>query len=246
MKKLSLIAFLLSSTSVYAADVARGPAPIPYIPPPSFTWTGPYMGAAVGYGWGNFANTIAGGDLSVDLPASSSGFMGGLYGGYNYQLGNVVLGLESDIMYSALRGSIDANGHFDTGGGSVPWAARVDNKLSWLGTMRGRVGYAFGHFMPYVTGGLAYGNFKSDAIGVVGASSVNSSLAQSFSGSSTKTGWTAGAGLEYAILSNLTARLEYLHWDLGTTKWTVAADPEITLSTRHKGDTVRVGVGFKF
>lgn len=243
MKVLLTATMLLTSTAAFAADIVR---PVPVIPPQGFTWTGVYLGGSLGYGWGNFDNTLAGNDASIGLGTNGSGFLGGVYAGYNYQMGNVVFGIESDIAWANVRGGSSINGDFRTNTGNIPWAAQIDNRLSWLGTTRGRVGYAFGNFLPYVTGGIAYGSFNTSGIAAIGSSSINASFAQSFSGSTTNVGWTVGAGLEYAITPHLLARVEYLHYDLGSTNWQVLTDPSITLNTSHNGDLARLGVAWKF
>ena len=79
---------------------------------------------------------------------------------------------------------------------------------NWLATFRGRIGYAFDRWLPYITGGGAYGNVKATvsvpAFGLAASSSNN------------QLGWTVGAGLEYAFLSNWSAKIEYLYVDLGS------------------------------
>ena len=157
---------------------------------PFFTWNGFYVGINAGYGFGRSAWTYtvtldSTGNFNVNGP-----MVGGTFG-YNVQFGSFVLGLEGDI---------DWNQH-----------QRLDNdrlrrlavtKNSWLGTARGRIGYAFGRFLQYITGGGAYGDVKGSLLGV-------GDFKQ------TKAGWTGGAGVEYAFIDNWSAKLEYLYVDLG-------------------------------
>ena len=114
--------------------------------------------------------------------------------GYNWQaLGSPwVFGLEGDIDWTNIKGTF-ANAACPTG---------CETKNNWLGTARGRVGYAWDRVMPYVTGGLAVGDIKANQAGFAGVSDTNA-------------GWTAGAGIEAALAGNWTAKLEYLHVDLG-------------------------------
>ena len=176
---------LVAAGAASAADLPsrKGPVVAPvYVP--AFTWTGFYVGANAGYGWGNvnangFANV---GDLD--------GFVGGGQVGYNYQMGQFVVGLEAD-----LQGA-------DLSTGSTLGGVRV--KTDYFGTVRARVGVAFDRFMPYITGGWAYGNVKT-SIPALGFSSDNSHTG----------GWALGGGLEYAVTNNIVAGVEYLYVDLG-------------------------------
>lgn len=177
---------LVAAGAASAADLPsrKGPIAAPVYMPPAFTWTGFYVGANAGYGWGNvnangFANV---GDLD--------GFVGGGQIGYNYQMGQFVLGLEADLQAA------------DLSSGNNLGLVRV--KTDYFGTVRARVGVAFDRFMPYITGGWAYGNVKT------------SIPALAFSSDRSHTGgYAVGGGLEYAITNNLIAGVEYLYVDLG-------------------------------
>lgn len=145
------VAALVLSTGAYAADLpAYEPAPQVAAPVPSFSWTGAYLGAQAGYGWG---------DTNIGRIKPKGLILGG-YGGYNYQFDNspVVVGVETDFNWS------DAD---DKAGG-------VKVSEDWNGATRARVGYAFDHFLVYGAGGLAYhkvkvaGDSKSDAGWTVG------------------------------------------------------------------------------
>jgi outer membrane immunogenic protein len=151
---------------------------------PVFTWTGFYVGANAGYGWGNVnANGLANvGDLD--------GFVGGGQVGYNYQMGQFVLGLEADLQGADLSSGDNLG--------------LVNVKTEYFGTVRARVGVAFDRFMPYITGGWAYGNVKS-SIPAIGFSSDRSHTG----------GFAVGGGLEYAVTNNIIAGVEYLYVDLG-------------------------------
>jgi outer membrane immunogenic protein len=205
---------LIAAGAASAADLPsrKGPVAAP-IYAPMFTWTGFYVGANAGYAWGNvnagtFAlpRTVTIGDLD--------GFTGGVQAGYNYQMGQFVVGLETDIQGADFSST---NGFGD----------RV--RTEYFGTVRGRVGVAFDRFMPYVTGGWAYGNVKTTIAGI---------------GSTDKThtgGYAVGAGLEYAFTNNLSAKLEYMYVDLGE---------KSVFNTGVKVGTdfsiVRAGVNYRF
>ncbi|OYW31626.1 MAG: porin, partial [Azorhizobium sp. 12-66-6] len=136
------------------------------------------------------------------------GWFAGGQVGYNFQLvNNVLIGLEADFQGGDISGG--ANG--------------LDSKLDYFGTVRARLGYAFDRVLPYVTGGLAYGkNTISD---------------YAWSESNTHVGWVAGAGVEYAITNNWTARAEYMYVDLGSKTYdTIGSDAGVA------GSTARLGV----
>ncbi|MGA9201977.1 MAG: outer membrane beta-barrel protein, partial [Pseudolabrys sp.] len=101
---------------------------------------------------------------------------------------------------------------------------------SWVGTTRARVGYAFNRWLPYVTGGVAYGNIQ--AVQPTGTST------------STNVGWTAGAGVEVGINRNWSAKVEYLHIDLGTATFMGAASGTSTLAVPVTNELVRAGVNY--
>ena len=161
------------------------------------SWSGPYVGLNLGYGGGDFkydasgTTDAAGTDpASARLRQSSSGVIGGGQIGYNHELSNgVVLGLETDIAAADIGAKTSLSGVDSLGNSS---ATEVRSKIDYLGTVRGRVGKAMfdGRFMPYVTGGFAYGGVKSS--GYDNATGFSTPT-------STQTGWTAGAGAEYAL-----------------------------------------------
>lgn len=186
---------IIAAGAASAADLPsrKGPVAAPVYIPPVFTWTGFYVGANAGYGWGNVnTNTFTSvGDLD--------GFVGGGQIGYNYQMGQFVLGLEADIQGADLSSGDNVIG------------SRI--KTDYFGTVRARVGVAFDRFMPYVTGGWAYGNVKT-SIPAFGISSDNSHT----------NGWALGGGIEYAITNNLIAGVEYLYVDLGEKRVTGLVD----------------------
>ncbi|MGX5737125.1 outer membrane protein [Bosea thiooxidans] len=177
---------LVAAGAASAADLPsrKGPVVAPAYIPPVFSWTGFYVGANAGYGWGNvnangFANV---GDLD--------GFIGGGQVGYNYQMGQFVLGLEADLQGADLSSGDNLG--------------LINVKTEYFGTVRARLGFAVDRWMPYITGGWAYGNVKT------------SIPALAFSSDKTHTGgWAVGGGVEYAITNNIIAGVEYLYVDLG-------------------------------
>lgn len=213
--------FLLASVGLVAiGTVAASAADIPQrvVPPrqpvvvaPVFTWTGAYVGINGGYGWGrsNFSAPFTTGSFDV-----SGGLVGGTLG-YNYQFGQTVFGIEGDIDWSGIEGSAACG------------ATTCQTRNNWLGTVRGRLGYSFDRFMPYVTGGLAVGDIETNIAGIGG-------------GRDTKAGWTVGGGVEAALDGPWTAKLEYLYVDLGRGGTVLGSDAEF------KSHIVRAGLNYRF
>jgi len=183
MKK-TIMAMAIATTasgSAAAADLPRGPAP--YYPPPAsvYNWTGPYAGLNLGYQWAKVTNNVT----------EPSGIAGGGQLGYNWQLGQFVFGLETDIQASAADDTF------------APY--KFSNP--WFGTLRARIGYAINNVMLYGTGGLAYGELKGEFFGL--------------EEDKTLVGWTAGAGIEYGFTQNWSAKLEYLYMDLASRSFSI-------------------------
>ncbi len=215
MKKVLLASVGILALGVAAASAAdiprRMPTKAPVFVPPAWSWTGPYVGVNGGYGWGTS-------DFSAPFSTGSFDINGGVVGGtlgYNWQMGQAVFGIEGDIDWSDIGGSA-------TCGGTT---CSVNN--DWLGTVRGRLGYSFDRFLPYITGGLAVGNISTNIAGVG-------------SGDDVKAGWTAGGGVEAQISGPWTAKVEYLYVDLGRGGSVAGSDAEFTTSI------VRGGINYKF
>jgi outer membrane immunogenic protein len=183
---------------------------------PLFDWSGFYLGAAGGYGWGGSTHSdpVGGANGRFDV---SGGLVGGT-AGYNWQAGRAVFGVEGDLSWAGLDGL----------GSSA--AGVLSGNLNWLGTGRVRAGYAVDAYLFYVTGGAAVG--RSQAAG------------GGFSGRDTQLGWTVGGGVEAKLSQNWTAKLEYLYVDLGDKNtYSNASGPVSTTLTSH---IVRVGLNYKF
>jgi outer membrane immunogenic protein len=183
-----LAAALGCTAAAHAADLpARYPvAPVMPAPiyVPVYNWTGVYLGINGGGGWGKSQWD------GIDNFDISGGLIGGTVG-YNWQFGQVVVGVEGDIDWSGIKGTT-----------VVRCAVGCSTRNDWLATVRGRVGYAFNRFLPYLTAGLAIGDINATAPGLP-------------AGSTTKAGWTVGAGVEAGIVSSVSVKAEYLYFDLG-------------------------------
>jgi outer membrane immunogenic protein len=255
-----LVAALGSLGVASAADLARPMYTKAPPPPPMYNWTGFYVGVNVGGSWGHQDVTGAGtGPLGTFVITNSThvdGVIGGGQIGYNWQgMGSPwVFGLEADIQGSGQKGDGAfgvAGGPFTIPGGPTvtipPSAAAYEDKLDWFGTVRGRIGYAIGdqgRWLPYITGGLAYGEDKISGSGSLG--SIAGLTPVAFSQSKTDVGWTVGAGIEWAFWDKWSAKLEYLYMDLGDSQ-TIVLAPAATLTTNHMTDNiVRVGANLHF
>jgi outer membrane immunogenic protein len=213
---ISLLA--LSAAPSLAADLPRSmPAKAPVMVP-VYNWTGFYLGINGGYGWGRSDWTAFG--LDTD---PSGGLIGGTIG-YNWQgVGSpFVFGLEGDIAWSGIKG--DAT--------TVTCPTGCETRNTWLGTARGRLGYAFDRWMPYVTGGVAFGEIEATQGGLP-------------STKDTQAGWTAGGGVEAVIVGNWTAKLEYLYVDLGNIGCGVGSCVPAT-DVDFRSHVVRAGLNFRF
>jgi outer membrane immunogenic protein len=205
------LAASLASPAVRAADLPWRKSPSAE-PPPVVSWTGFYLGVNNGFGGGVLDANV---DLanpflltSTSTANRASGFFAGGEAGYQLQLpNNLVLGVETDAQWAYLKASHQATGYASTGAAGYSYA-NINNSLDWFGTTRLRVGYSFGRLLPYVTGGVAYGGVSANGQQVAGGVVVGGSSSQ------TNVGWTAGAGLDYALSPNLSARAEYLYLQL--------------------------------
>ncbi|HXY57517.1 MAG TPA: outer membrane beta-barrel protein [Methylocystis sp.] len=269
-----------------AADLPSVKAP-PTAPPPAFTWTGLYLGADYGYtwspsrsitaasanifdqtvlGWGPASALSASGVVSSDL----DGFLGGGGVGYNWQFANqLVAGLEADLQGAGVRGggglsNFIPNSNPVFAGFFAVTGAKLNRNLEYFSTVRGRVGFTLTpNLLLYATGGLAFGGANERA-------TFGQNLAPSLLAGDTargelfenRVGWTVGAGAEYALTRNLSAKLEYLYYDLGSLTLTNSNVSPIalrgfllglqniadatTVSTRFNGHVVRAGLNYRF
>ena len=209
----------VQATDMSTRVPAKAPAYVPYAPVPYFNWSGLYFGLNGGGGWGRSSHTDANFGNSTGEFGVSGGLIGGTLG-FNYQVGSWVWGLEGDLDWAKIHGSSGPiNG------------VNYDSYLQWLSTVRGRVGYAFDRFLPYVTGGLAVGDVKG---------TITSPPVTILSGTNTQAGWTLGAGVEYAFTPSLSAKAEYLYVDLGS------STPVPGDSVELRAHVVRGGLNWRF
>jgi outer membrane immunogenic protein len=221
MKRLFLAVVGLAALAgaAAAADLPPAPAQQYYKAPayaPVFNWTGFYIGVNGGGGFGRSHWDALG--TSFDI---SGGLVGGTVG-YNYQFGQAVVGIEGDIDWADINGTT-TNG----------CAVGCKTSDSWLSTVRGRLGYAADRFMPFITGGAAFGDIKESVPGFGSANTTNA-------------GWTLGGGLEFAVAQNWTVKAEYLYVDLGKLNCGLSCGAVTTDNVSFTTNLVRAGVNYKF
>lgn len=221
--------FLASPT--LAADLGgprRLPPPAtfdePYVPeskPP--LWQGLYWGLSGGYGWGDSNGSFDSADSASTDP---EGYLASATVGYNMLLGSgILVGVEGDLGVmdiSADDKDVDS-GIYRTSFGP------------WWGTLRGRAGIALGPLLLYGTGGLAFASLDEVSLDLGDEKASDSEL---------RAGWVAGGGVEFAFSQSVSAKVEYLHMDFGSTDGlTYTGD---SYSFDNKVDVVRAGLNFRF
>lgn len=254
MKFVSAIAVagsLLLSGQAYSADLPARPyykaAPIAYLP-----WNKCYVGVTAGYTPGTdsdpriratspgLQDSINLGNVPSRLASDPDGGVVGGTIGCNRQYDRIVIGAETDLMYSSLRDSVAV-----TQGPGVT-TTTFDRKLDAIGTLRTRLGYAVDNTLLYVTGGLAYGHVQSTAqiFSVPGASALAGSE------DAWKAGWTVGGGIEHMFMPNWSIKGEYLYYDLGNSDVNllpVGGPPETgVISYKNTGHIIRAGLNYHF
>ncbi|MFK4512390.1 outer membrane beta-barrel protein [Bradyrhizobium daqingense] len=231
----------LCATDAKAADIALKAPPAP---PPVFSWTGFYAGVHAGYGTGDgnaasvdpsallalfpgVNNATSTASAPFTLGVGQSGWLGGLQAGYNWQAGHMVAGVEADVSVSGIGGRASGAyalrpvflvGDFDNYTGSVT----VTQDIDYLGTLRGRLGYASNNWLLYATGGLAWAHVKA-SLDSSHARLTNNLLIAGFPGaldghasaSGYNLGYAVGGGGEWSFAPRWSLKAEYLYLYLG-------------------------------
>jgi outer membrane immunogenic protein len=276
----AVAAALLSSVAAQAADL---PVKAPmFAPVPVHTWTGWYVGLNAGWlrgeteaaGFTNFIFPpilfIGGGGIPTIIPGTlgtiptASGrddsWMGGAQVGYNVQINQIVLGIEADIDLMRLQGSATGSAVRFPGTTVATTTTTVFTAdLDWTASLRARVGFAFDRILLYATGGLVVGDVSVGSLTTVAfGPGIIVPVAGTYSaagagGSSTRTGWTLGAGLEWAFNPAWSFAAEYRHNDFGSTPVTVNVPDGFggvfvtsTSSVKLTTDQVTARVNYKF
>jgi outer membrane immunogenic protein len=227
---LAAVSIITLSQVASAADLPVKAWSTPVIGP-GYSWTGFYVGGNLGGGWGQQSSTNPPFPLQVRY---RDGIIGGGQMGFNWQADQWVFGIEADLQGSGQK----ANGNFSNP--ATLTSIGFTNKLEWFGTVRARMGYALDCWLPYVTGGWAYGDSEISGTSTVGITTT------SFSGSQSYRGWTIGGGLDWAFAGNWSARAEYLYIDFGGPTVQVAPSGTSIVLGKLTDNIVRAGINYKF
>ncbi len=246
---LSMVAFSALAVPARAADLPSSKsAPVFTQTPPVFSWSGLYVGATIGGGWSHdhlrYDQTVYPTQFSK---LTGAGVAGGGLVGYNFLVGeNILLGLEADIDGTSLD---PKSSTYYQNNAPIPIAGEVDAALRWQGSLRGRIGYAFGSALLYATGGLAFAQvdrryYDTQDIPYPYVSTYNGLF------SNVRAGWTVGGGLEYHLLGAWRARVEYRYVNISgvTDNISVASSGYYTGFNNHSIDEniVKVGLIYAF
>jgi outer membrane immunogenic protein len=231
----AVLPLIAAGAPARAADMpAKAPIYRPQ-PPVVYNWTGLYLGAHVGAGWSNSDWKAVDSFLNIGPfrlgSGSGSGFLGGAQVGVNYQVDAVLAGLEADVSWAALSG--DACELLQ---GTINCNSRADR----FGTVTGRLGVAADRALVYFKGGAAWVH-DTHILGVLSAPEATVS--------SNRWGWTAGAGIEYALIRNWSAKLEYDFMDFGTKRLVFdlgIPGATVTNDIKERIQTVKFGLNYKF
>jgi len=230
MKKIVLslaTATLLSGVAVAGGDI------VPVAPGPADSWSGFYVGLQAGGIWGD-ADVDYSDDEAHTYGLDVDGFMGGIFGGYNWQLiDNWLVGVEGEWNYV---NADDTGVVLDGLGQDTGWKTYVEQ--DWDASLRLRVGRVMGDYLPYVTGGVAWGHFEVKTYD-------GNNPGDSGSMSMTLTGWTLGAGVEMRLSENLHARLQYRYTDYGDDTKTIYP-PDLTAKLDYNAHMVTLGISYRF
>jgi len=224
----ALIALAAAGSAVAADMPAKAPV---YKAPPlivAYNWTGFYIGAQGGLVWGKASHSYSNGAPSTT--ADLDGFVGGGHAGYNFQSGNIVFGIEGDVEAG------DVNGSFSnlTGMTSVG-----STKLNSQWSVRGRLGFAAGNTLFYLTGGWASGDFDFTGGPAPGPACCGYSQ--------TLHGWTAGGGAEVGFAPNMTVRIEYRYTDFGSASGGLPPIfPDVIMPVDVSTHALRFGLSYKW
>lgn len=250
--------FALGVGTASAADLpiwTPGPTGPVLLP---FTWAGPYFGVNIGGQWtsdkirttssgpGFFAGEAQSLDAMSPGTVTSAGVIGGMQAGYNWQFDQAVVGLEVDFNGATATGNNSVIGIFNAPPGTA--LTTTVKQPMFITTVRPRVGWTFDHVMVYATGGYAFATYQVvDSYNfTVGLPGTQGDVTAKLSG------WTAGAGVEYAFYKGMSLKLEYLYLGMGSFTTNIAAPPPTASPTniivRHSlsDSMIRLGLNFHF
>jgi outer membrane immunogenic protein len=243
---------LASAGPTIAADMpVKGP--IAATRAPVYDWTGLYIGEQVGAGWASnqITQTATGGAPNfppgfLDQTNNGRGMLGGGYAGYNYQVNRYIIGVDGDYSWSTLKGTSTDVGLVVGPGNS---AFNHVDKVEWIATAAGRLGYAVNNWMFFGRAGWAWAGFRRDSTGFLTATGA---LVANITDLDTRNGGTIGTGVEWGIAPSWSAKLEYDYVKFNRSDFTgttTAANGVVThgnASADSSLNMVKLGVAFRF
>ena len=247
MKKLlfASAALAIVAAPAFAADMPMATKAPMMVPMAVYNWTGFYVGGHIGGGWGDErATEIAPGTGTFPIGTvfnnhNTSGFLGGVQGGFNWEASNhFVLGVEGEYSWTDLSATSTTvslvNGFSST----------TTVKTNDLALATGRLGYAANNWLFFVKGGGAWGQGNSNGRGTL----ASGAFFDTTSSSTNRSGWVVGAGVEWGFAPNWSAKLEYNHIDFGSTTVGIASSAVATSFVRSSEtiDLVKAGVNYRF
>ncbi len=221
-----------------SAQAADMPTKAPLLSPaPAYSWSGPYLGAHVGYAWANRSGCFDFGSTTVDCVTDfddtfnyqQSGWLAGAQLGYNWMFSpNWLIGIEIDGSAASIRGTLASTPVFGTAGGGV-------GEWNWLASATAKIGWVNGPWLFYAMGGYAYGDFAFR-----GNTGCNFHSSQN--------GPVAGLGVGWKIAPRASVNLEYSHIWFGTNKNNCLAFGVIptAVETRSNMDLIKLGLNLQF
>ena len=243
---LATLSFPAAAADLGARPIGRAPVMAPV---PIYNWSGFYIGGHVGGLWGDkdWADfTVP--PITADGGHDISGFLAGGQVGFNWQAGAWVFGIEAQASWTNADGSHSSGALGGTcfPGGLIAGGTTCSTEMNWLGSVAGRVGYAFNNVLLYAKGGFAFANedyvIFDTATGGLG-------LLATTATDETRTGWMVGAGLEYGFTPNWSFKIEYNYMDFGTDNF-VMFDPilDVTLNKEihQQIHVVKAGINYRF
>ena len=235
----------IAATAAFGADLPTNATQTAAVS--AYNWTGVYVGGQLGYGWGRADITNINGSVNFPAGTQSAHDYGGVIGGgqlgYNFQFNRIwVLGVEGDFAWSGIDGTTN-----NISAVNPAVLSSSGTKVKWLATATGRAGYAANNWLYYAKGGAAWARYEGNNI-----TTNAGALTTLSSGSETRSGWTLGAGLEYAW-GSWSTRFEYDYMDFGTKQISrnvtfatgVVPNPLLRNSDAHI-QAIKFGINYRF
>jgi outer membrane immunogenic protein len=209
--------------------------------PEAVDWTGVYAGIDGGYGWADSSGVLT--DASANpldpYDLGTRGPFAGTFVGGNYQFNHFVIGAEADLQWGNLTANSQADSSFATPAGTFPGGPfTISTTIKEFGSVRARIGFAVNRFLVYGTGGWAWGD-PTTGYALLGSPPF-------ITNGGSASGWTAGAGLDYAFTKNVFGRIEYRYTDLGTTSFLNLPTNSGESGNKVTISDVRAGLAYKF